>query len=203
MLRPAAPDLGDGELEAVRLLDADSVLRAGDRVQDRCAAHLQDAVDARAGGARGDVDLELDLAVERLVQDIAGGGENAEHGGAGLAVLAPEDAPEAGPLLRGGTAVDHVHAFALALVNGTGPAEDACSLEPVEPGRAVEALLDVEHGQPATVAMRGERVELAGAAVGAIAVAELAAFDLPGGHNHLRLSGAGRTLYADPTRRRH
>src|SRR5438552_3176693 len=70
----------------------------------------------------------------------------------------------------------------MALVNGTRPAKDARCPQPVEPRGAVEALLDVEHCETAAVSVRRQGVELARTAIGAVAVAELAAFDLPRGH---------------------
>jgi hypothetical protein len=44
-LGPTATDLGLGELEAVRLYDADAVLRDGNGIQDRLAAHLDESLD--------------------------------------------------------------------------------------------------------------------------------------------------------------
>jgi hypothetical protein len=46
----------------------------------------------------------------------------------------------------------------------------------------VIALFDIEHGEAMTMAMGRQRVELAGTAIVAVAVAELAALDLPLDH---------------------
>jgi hypothetical protein len=56
----------------------------------------------------------------------------------------------------------------------------------------MKALLDVNDGETPAVAIRGQGIELAGTAIGAIAVAELAALDLPFGHgaaSFARLAG--------------
>jgi hypothetical protein len=71
--RPAAANFGYCEFESVRLLDAHPVLGPADRVQDRRATHLNDAVDAGLGGAGVDVDLELDIRDDRLMRRVAGG----------------------------------------------------------------------------------------------------------------------------------
>jgi len=47
----------------------------------------------------------------------------------------------------------------------------------------VKAFLDIKHSQAPAVAMGGQRIELAGAAIGEIAIAELAALDFPIGHD--------------------
>ena len=112
----------------------------------------------------------------------AGGGEHAEHGGGRLGVLALEDTQQRLALRERGALIDDVHALSAALVDGARPAEHAGSTQSIEARRSVEALLDVEHGEPAAMPVCWQRVELTGAAVGAIAVAELAAFDLPRGH---------------------
>src|SRR5262245_63505281 len=72
--------------------------------------------------------------------------------------------------------------FAHALTYRTLPAEDACASQPVEPRRAVKALLNVENSQAPAVAVRRQSVELARAAIIAITVAELAPLDLPLDH---------------------
>jgi hypothetical protein len=67
-------------------------------------------------------------------------------------------------------------------MNGTGPPENASAAEPIELRRAVKALLDVEYRQSPAVAVGRKRVELAGAAVIAVAVAEFPPLDLPFDH---------------------
>jgi hypothetical protein len=92
------------------------------------------------------------------------------------------DAQQGLALLWRRTPVDNVPAFAFAFMDGAGPTEDAGRAQTVEPRRAVKALLDVEYRQPAAMPVRRQRVELAGAAIVAIAVAEFPPLDLPRDH---------------------
>src|SRR5262245_53156811 len=91
-LGPAAANLGLGELEAVGPHNAHAVLRAGDGVQDRLAAHLDESLDLGARPAAVDVKLEIDVCDDRVVESVAGRGEHLVHGGARLGVLAAQDA---------------------------------------------------------------------------------------------------------------
>jgi hypothetical protein len=75
-----------------------------------------------------------------------------------------------------------MHALAFAFMNGAGPAEDCGGAQAIEPCGSVIALVYLEHGKPAAIAVGWQRVELAGAAGRAIAIAELAALDFPSGH---------------------
>ena len=113
---------------------------------------LHHAVDLGPGAAAVDVQLEIDVGDDRLVHRVAGRGKDLEHRGARLGILTPQDAEQGRTLLRRCPAIENMDAFAFALVDGPGPAEDCRGLEPVKPGRAMEALFDVEHGQPAAVA---------------------------------------------------
>src|SRR2546430_12766855 len=75
--------------------------------------------------------------------------------------------------------VDHHRRFALAFVNGPRPAEDSHELQPIERGRPVMAALDLEPAHRLAMAVCGQSVELAGAAIGAVAVDELTPLDCP------------------------
>src|SRR4029078_2188805 len=75
-----------------------------------------------------------------------------------------------------------MEAFPPLLMERIRPAEDACASQPVEPRRAAKALLNVEDSQTPAVAVSWQSVELARAAIIAIAVAELAPLDLPLDH---------------------
>src|SRR5262249_1162495 len=101
--------------------------------------------------------------------------------------LTGEDAQQRRPLRLGGALVDHHRCFALALVYRAWPAEDSHELQAVELGRAVVTLLDLESPDRLAMSVRGQSVELAGAAVGAIAVDELTPLDRPLGIRHGRL----------------
>src|SRR5262249_28396317 len=79
---------------------------------------------------------------------------------------------------------DHHRCFALALVDRAWPAEDSHEFQAVELGRAVVTLLDLKSPDRLAMSVRGQSIELAGAAVGAIAVDELTPFVHPLGILH-------------------
>jgi hypothetical protein len=66
---------------------------------------------------------------------LAGHRENLEDRGAGLGILAAQDAEQSLALFRRRALIDDVDALALAVMNGAGPAKDAGAFQPVEPGR--------------------------------------------------------------------
>jgi hypothetical protein len=152
-LRRTASDLGLEEFEAIGLDDADAMLGSCNRIENRRASHLGDAVDPRVGGAGADVHVEGEVGDDRLVESVAGRDENVEHGGAGFGVLTPHDAEKGSPLLGRCATVEHVHAFAFPFVNGAGPAENRGGLQSVEPCRSMEAALDVVHRQGVAVSV--------------------------------------------------
>jgi hypothetical protein len=184
-LRPAAADLGFSELKAVGLLDAHTMLGAGDWIENRLPTHVQHAVNMRARPTRVDIDLILDVGEDGIVQRFAGGCEDLKHGGAGLGVVAPQDVSQSLALLGSGPLVDDVQALATGLVNRSRPAEYARRPQAVEPDRAVKARLNVVDGKPAAIAVGRQRIELAGAAIVAIAIAEFGAPNLPFDHPKL------------------
>jgi hypothetical protein len=152
-LGKAASDLGLEELEAIGLDDADAMLGSCNRIEDRRASHLGDAVDFGAGRAGANVHLEGEVGDDRLVERVAGRDENMEHGGAGFGVLTSQDAEKGSPLLGRCATVEHVHDFAFPFVNGAGPAKNCRSLQPVEPRRPMEATLDIVHRQGVAVSV--------------------------------------------------
>jgi hypothetical protein len=162
-------------------------LCAGDRIEDRLAAAFGHAGHEQARPSAGDVDLELYGGEDRLVQFLERGGEHVEDRRAGLGILPGEDAQQRRTLRLARTLVDHHCRLALTLVDWAGPAEDSHEREPVELGRAVLALIDLEAADRLTMSVRRQSVELTGAAVGAVAVDELAPLDAPFGVRHRRL----------------
>jgi hypothetical protein len=116
------------------------------------------------------------------MQHIAGRGEHIEHGGEGLGVLTAQNACQRLALCRRGALVDDVDAFALAFVNRPRPAEDPRGAQGLKPCSAEKTLLDIVDGQSAAVAVARAGVELARAAIVAVAVAEFASLDLPRYH---------------------
>src|SRR5918994_3108416 len=106
------------------------------------------------------------------MQRFAGGREHGKDSGERLGILAAQDVRQGFALCRRGPFVDDVNAFALTLVNRAWPAENSGGSEPVEPGGPVETCFDVVDRQTAAVAVGRKRIELARAAIIAIAIAE-------------------------------
>jgi hypothetical protein len=126
-----------------------------------------------------DVDLELDRLEARLMVDGAHRAVDLQHDRARLRLLALEDRRQRLALRRVGAHVDHRQHAAVALVNGAGPRPDVDRAEAVQARRAEMALLDLPGGDRDARAVGGQRVELAGAAVGAVAVDDMRALDAP------------------------
>src|SRR5262245_41929636 len=128
--RRTASDLGLGELEAIGLHDADAVLGASNRIEDRRALRFNHAVDLGLGGAAVDIDLDIDIGDDRLMHLVAGRDEDVEYRGSGLGVLASQDAEQGSPLLGCRAAVEHLLALAFALINGAGQRKIPAALSP-------------------------------------------------------------------------
>src|SRR6516225_10224402 len=108
-----------------------------------------------------------------------GGRENLEYRRAGISVLAGEDSQQGFALRGTGTLVDDDSGLAIALVNRPGPAEHARDLQAVQRGRAVKSPVDLNSDTGLAISVGWQRIELTGAAIGAIAIGELAAFKFP------------------------
>src|SRR5436305_12240156 len=181
---PAAAHLGDRELEPVRHGEAGGVLVSRDRVADRLAPGFHQVGDLQASLARAYVDLELDVGKNRIVDSLERRGKHLEHCGAGRGVLAAQN-PQQRLALGGRRAlIDDDAGFAFALMDGPGPRQDRDGPQPLESGRAVVSLVDLEPDHGAAVPICRQGVELAGATVGAIAIAELSALDPPARVRH-------------------
>src|SRR5262249_29517739 len=186
-LAPATPDFGKGVFEAVDHIDAHTVFFAGDRIEDWLAAAFGHAGHDQARLSCGDVELEVDRGKDRIVDFFQRGREHVEDGRPGLCILAAEDTQQRCALRLRRALIDHHCRFALALVDRARPAEDPYEFQAIEPGRSVVTLLDLEAANGLAISMRWQSVELAGAAVGAVAVDELTPFDRPFGIRHARL----------------
>src|SRR5262245_40222581 len=186
-LGPAASDFGKRVFETVDHVDAHAVLRPGHRIEDRFATAFGQAGHDQASLSPSDVELKLERSEDRIVQFVQRGREYVEDRLPGLGVLTGEDAQQRRPLRLGCAFVDHHRRFALALVDRTRPAEDSDELQAIELGRAVMTLLDLEAADRLAMSVRRQSVELAGAAVGAVAVDELTSLDGPFGVRHGRL----------------
>src|SRR5881409_229967 len=97
------------------------------------------------------------------------------------------------PLRFIGPLVDDGLHDAMALVDGTGPSYGDCHVEAVQFGCAMMSLVDSEEADRPAIAISWKRIELAWAAIGAIAIVEFQAMNFPGAH-HLLL----RTKEAAP-----
>src|SRR5580692_3624393 len=150
---PAAPHLGERIFESVRDIDADAILRAGDRILDRLAAALGDAAHDQPALTGVDVDVEVDGGENGFVEFLKRRREHLKDGGAGLGILAAEDAQERPALRLARPLVDHDRRFTFALVNGARPAEDANKTYAVEPGVAVITLVDLHAGHGLAIAV--------------------------------------------------
>ena len=85
--RPAAPDLGERVFKAADHIDAYPVFIACDRIEDRFSARFNKAGDDKARPPSIDVDLEIDLAENRLMHLHERRGENAKNRCSRLGVL--------------------------------------------------------------------------------------------------------------------
>jgi hypothetical protein len=166
------------------------MLGSRDRIDDRLAARFDQIRDLQPSLARVDVDLEIDVGEDRIVDFREGTGKDLEHRGAGLGILTAEDAQQGFALWRARAPVDDDAGFPVAFVDGARPRQDERRAQPVEPRRAVVSFVDLHADDGPTVAVGRQGVELARTAIGAIAVAELPAFEHPFRlrHVHLRLS---------------
>src|SRR5437868_543410 len=73
--------------------------------------------------------------------------------------------------------------FAIPFVDRPGPLEDSNHRQPIEPGIAMMALVDLDRGDGVAMPFVRKRVELAVAAIFAGAVGELATSEFPIGHD--------------------
>ncbi len=123
---------GELELETVRAVDADAMFLAGDGIEDRFAAGSVIPGTMRRAAALVDVDVEVDVGEHRIVHLFQRRSENVEDRGAGIGVLAGENAQQRVALGLVGPLVDDERRLAVAFMDGTRPFEDAGDLEPVE-----------------------------------------------------------------------
>jgi len=159
---------------------------------------LDIAVDLEAGAALVDVDLEIDVGKHRIKSLRQHRGKHVEHGGAGIGVLAGHDAQDGVALVRRGALVDDRKRLAVAHMDRSGPAEDARQAQPVELHIAMVTLVDLDADDGAAMAVRRQGIELAGTAIGTVAVGKFASMQGPiGCHDDLHFRG-GLEFSADP-----
>src|SRR3954453_368999 len=178
-----AADVGDLIFESVGQADLGADLDPGDIVAQRLARYRDVSGDRELAPARIDIDLELHLREYRLVHRLDGGGEHREHGREWVRVLAGHDLKQRLALLRVSALVHKRNRLAVPFMNRSGPLEDCCKPQSVQGSVAIAAFVDFDRGHRMAVTLVRKRRELAVAAVVAGAVDELAAFELPIGHD--------------------
>src|SRR6266536_3267185 len=185
--RPTAPDLGERVFKAADHIDAYPVFITRDRIEDRFAARFNKAGNDQARPPSIDVDLEIDLAENRLMDLHERRGEHVENRCSRLGILTTQNPEQRLPLRSIGPLVDDDRGLTPALVNGTRPFEDRRNLEAVESRTPVMAGIDLHADYRPAGSVRGQSVELAGTAVGAIAIGKFTRLDRPLDFSHCRL----------------
>src|SRR4029077_5045164 len=174
------PHFRDPVFEAVREIDAGSMLRPRHRIADRLSRPFGTPRDAHAARALLPAPLEGNGLVQRLQLVRCHGAVHPPHRGHILGVLALNYFPQRLALLGVGALVDDYLHCAIALMNCTRPAHDQSGAKAIQTDISIMALVDlIPHDRPA-IAVRGQRIELSWAAIRAVAVGELAPFYLPG-----------------------
>jgi hypothetical protein len=108
-----------------------------------------------------------------------------EKSRARFGILAAHDA-ENRIALRGSSAfIDYWNGLSVALMDRAGPREHASKFQSIELRIAVMTLVDHDSNYGFALPFRRERIELARAAIGTIAVREVPAFQLPFSHHRL------------------
>ncbi len=131
------------------------------------------------GAALGNIDVEVDIREHRVIDFREHRGVHLEHGGAGTRVLTTHDAQQGIALGSVRALIHDGECLAIAHVNGLRIFEDPGESQAIQRRVAVKALVDLhsDHGPAAAIGRQG--IELAGTAVGAIAVCEFAAVKRP------------------------
>jgi hypothetical protein len=144
------------------------------RVLDRFSVTFGDARYTQSACTGVDIHLEVNWCENGVVKLLKGGGKNLENGCSGFGVLTRKDAKERFPLGFGCLLVNDHRGLTSTFVDGAGPTKDAGKSNTVQLGVAVIALIDLHADNSLAKSVRWEGIELARAAVGAIAVGKLA-----------------------------
>jgi hypothetical protein len=144
------------------------------RVFDRFSVTFGNARHTQSACTGVDIHLEVNWCENGVVKLFKGSGEDLENSRAGFGVLTRKDAKEGIPLGFGCLLVNDDRSLTSAFVDGAGPTEDAGKSKTVQFGVAVIALIDLHADNSLAKPVRWEGIELARAAVGAIAVGKLA-----------------------------
>src|SRR5215469_14528411 len=175
-LCPAAADFGNGEFEPVGEVDARRIWLVGHGIHDRLTARFDDSGHHKSGLAAGDIDVEVDLGEDRFVNLLEGRTKYLKDRCARLGVLAAHDSENGLALRWSGALIDDRLDLAMSFVNGTRPREQGAKAQSVEFGIAVMTLVNPNGDHRHTIAVSRQRIELARAAVCAIAMRKIATF---------------------------
>ena len=155
------------------------MLLAGHGIEDRLAARLDRRRAPRAVPRGHRCPLRIDLAEDRLVHLFERRGENVEDRRAGLGVLSGEDAQQRLALRRVARSSMMTAASPLPSCIGPGHLKMPATLSPSSSRVAVMAAVDLDADDGPAIAVCRQAVELARAAIGAIAVGEFPRPDRP------------------------
>src|SRR6478672_12865547 len=186
-LGPTASDFGKRVFEPVHHVDAHPMRCAGHRIEDRFAAAFRYARHDEPRLAARNVHLKIDRSENRIVQLFQRRSEDVEDGCSRLGVLAADDAQQCSTLRLRRPLIDHDCRFALTLMNSARPAENGDELQTVKFRVSVVTLLYLHPRHRLAMSVSRQSVELAGAAVGAVAVDELTSVNRPVRVDHPRL----------------
>ena len=119
-----------------------------------------------SAAAAVDVDLEINLGEHRLDASLVDGrGVDREHRREGIGVLPGHDPQQRVALRLVGALIDERERFAIAFVDRARPFEDGGDAQSVEPRVAMMALVDLDPSDGVAMALVGQRIELAIAAI--------------------------------------
>src|SRR6185312_6044879 len=152
------------------------------RIANGLAIDFEHALRADPAASRIDVDVDVDWREDRIEHLLVRRREYGEHRRERLRILSRHDLQQRLALRRARARVDDRLAATLALMDRTGPCEHHRDLRPVEAHIAVMALVDRDAADRIAITLGGQRAELAGTTVRAVAVDELAALDFPRCH---------------------
>src|SRR5437868_10360541 len=184
-LRPAAAHFRPQVFEAVRQVDAAAEFLARNRIDDWFAPLLDQAGHGQSCTALLHVNREIDVSENGLMYGRESGREDVENRGAWLRVLTADDAKNAVALGLAPALVHNRLHLAVPEMDRPGPGEHAGEAQAIERRLAMVALVDLNADHRLAIAVRRQRIELAGAAIGAVAIGEFTPFEFPFDHRDL------------------
>jgi len=181
----AATHLRQFIFEPVRQVDTCAMGVACDRIEDRLADAVNHTRHQQPRRAFVHIDLELNGLDQGFQPCRRHGVEHGPHSGHGFGLLAAHDLFERVALRLVGVFRNDQLPCAVALVDGSGPAPHAGCQQSVQLDVAEMPFIDLIAARRAAIAVRRQRVELARAAIVAVAVNELTSPDTPVNHDFI------------------